>query len=332
MKNKKKILITGGSGFIGSCFARYLKKKYKIFTLDKKNKNPFLKEKSIVHIKCDLCNYIKLKKKIQIVKPNIIVHLAAQSTIDFIDKKKKSYLKNNIIGTNNIVKISNDFKVEKFIFASTASVYKQKNRNLTEKDKVFPNNIYGKTKRINEEFIISNFNGSHTKYCILRFFNVCSSLNSEIGEFHNPETHLIPKVINSLIFNKKITIYGNKFKTFDGTCVRDYIHIKDIVNGIEKSIKYLNKKKSGIFNLGSGYGNSVLKIIKYGSKIIRKNPIIKLDIKRKGDVEKLVCSISKARNKLKWSPKYSNINTIIKDEIKWQLFLKGRKLRRFFYN
>ena len=94
----------------------------------------------------------------------------------------------------------------------------------------------------------------------------------------------------------------------------------------------MNNKKSGIFNLGSGYGNSVLKIIKYGSKIVRKNPIIKLDIKRKGDVEKLVCSISKARNKLKWSPKYSNINTIIKDEIKWQLFLKGQKLRRFFYN
>ena len=332
MKNKKKILITGGSGYIGSCFAKYLKKKYKIFTIDKRNKNPFLKEKSIVHIKCDLCNYIKLKKKIQIIKPNIIVHLAAQSTIDFIDKKKKFYFKNNIIGTNNIVQISNDFKVEKFIFASTASVYKHKNSKLTEKDKVFPNNIYGKTKSINEEYIISNFNSSYTKYCILRFFNVCSSLNREIGEFHNPETHLIPKVINSLIFNKEITIYGNKFKTIDGTCVRDYIHIKDIVHGIEKSIKYLNKKKLGIFNLGSGHGNSVLKIIKHGSKIVRKNPIIKLDIKRKGDLEKLVCSISKARKKLKWSPKYSNINTIIKDEIKWQLFLKRQKLRRFFYN
>ena len=332
MKNKKKILITGGSGYIGSCFAKYLKKKYKIFTIDKRNKNPFLKEKSIVHIKCDLCNYIKLKKKIQIIKPNIIVHLAAQSTIDFIDIKKNSYFKNNIIGTNNIVQISNDFKVEKFIFASTASVYKHKNSKLTEKDKVFPNNIYGKTKSINEEYIISNFNSSYTKYCILRFFNVCSSLNREIGEFHNPETHLIPKVINSLIFNKEITIYGNKFKTIDGTCVRDYIHIKDIVHGIEKSIKYLNKKKLGIFNLGSGHGNSVLKIIKHGSKIVRKNPIIKLDIKRKGDLEKLVCSISKARKKLKWSPKYSNINTIIKDEIKWQLFLKRQKLRRFFYN
>lgn len=332
MKNKKKILITGGSGFIGSCFAKYLKKKYKIFTLDKKNKNPFLKEKSIVHIKCDICNYIKLKKKIQIIKPNIIVHLAAQSTIDFIDKKKNSYLKNNIIGTTNIVKISNDFKVEKFIFASTAAVYKYKNINLTEKDKILPNNIYGKTKRINEKYIISSFNGSYTKYCILRFFNVCSSLHMEIGEFHNPETHLIPKVINSLIFNKKITIYGNNFKTTDGTCVRDYIHIKDIVRGIEKSIKYLNKNKSGIFNLGSGYGNSVLKIIEHGSKIVRKKPITKLDIKRKGDVEKLICSISKARNNLKWSPKYSNINTIIKDEIKWQLFLKRQKLRRFFYN
>ena len=173
---------------------------------------------------------------------------------------------------------------------------------------------------------------SKVKFCILRFFNVCSSLDKTIGEFHNPETHLIPKVIHALNKNKKIYIYGNNFKTPDGTCLRDYIHIKDIVIGINKSISYLNKKKFGVFNLGSGQAISVKEIVMYASNMIKKKPKISIKNNRKGDNDKLVCKILKAKRKLRWFPKYSNIKSIVKDEISWQTYLERKKLQRSFHN
>ena len=328
--NKKKIIVTGGSGYIGSCFSRIASNGYKIYTIDKKDKNRFLKNKKISHIKCDLTNYSILKKKILKINPDIIIHLAAQSTIDFISSKKKAYFKDNIIATKNIVKISKFINLEKFIFSSTASVYKFKKNDLSERDKLLPNNLYGKTKLQNEKEIIKTFFNSKVKFCILRFFNVCSSSHGKIGEFHNPETHLIPKIINAINFNKKFKIYGNKFKTYDGTCIRDYVHIRDIVEGISKSIIYLNKNKKGIFNLGSGKGISVNEIINYCSKLLKKRPKTIIKKKRFGDVDKLVCKISKANSKLNWKPKYSSIIKIINDEIKWQAFLKEKKIKRSF--
>ena len=332
LKNKNTILITGGSGFIGSSFSKFFKNRYDIYTLDKKKKNQFLKDNYIQHVKCDLCNYEKLEKKIRDIRPSIIIHLAAQSTIDFIETKEKDYLRDNIFATENIVKLSIKYNIKKFIFSSTAAVYKANKNKLSEADKIFPNNIYGKTKKINENFIIKYLSNSKVKFCILRFFNVCSSLDKTIGEFHNPETHLIPKVIHALNKNKKIYIYGNNFKTSDGTCLRDYVHIKDIVIGINKSISYLNKKKFGIFNLGSGQAISVKEIVMYASNIIKKKPKILIKNNRKGDNDKLVCKILKAKRKLRWFPKYSNIKSIVKDEISWQTYLERKKLLRSFYN
>ena len=330
--NKKKIVVTGGSGFIGSCFSKIASNSYKIYIIDKKEKNKFLKDKKIIHIKCNLTDYSSLKKEILKIKPNIIVHLAAQSTIDFISSKKKAYLKDNIIATKNIVKISKLANIDKFIFSSTAAVYKFKKKDLSEKDRLLPNNLYGKTKLKNEKYIIKNFSNSKVNYCILRFFNVCSSDNGRIGELHSPETHLIPKIINAINQNKKIKIYGNKFTTKDGTCIRDYIHIKDIVSGILRSIVYLNKNKYGIFNLGSGKGISVIEIINHCSKLLKKKAKTVIEKKRLGDVGKLVCKISSANLRLKWKPKFSNINKIINDEIKWQSHLKKKNIKRLFLN
>ena len=210
-------------------------------------------------------------------------------------------------------------------------MYNYQHKELSENDKLKPNNLYGKTKRENEKYILENFKNTNIKFCILRFFNVCSSLKNHIGEFHNPETHLIPKVVNSLMDNKAIKIYGSKFKTADGTCLRDFIHIKDILNGISFTIKFLDRKNFGIFNLGSGTGISVKQVIKKCSNILNKKPIINIKKNREGDVPRLVCNISKAKKEIKWKPKYSKISLIIKDEIKWQSYLRRKRLHRSFY-
>jgi len=194
--------------------------------------------------------------------------------------------------------------IKKFVFSSTAAVYKEKNKPLEETDTLKPNNLYGKTKLSNEKYIQKSLKNRVTKYCILRFFNICSALKKyNIGEFHSPETHLLPKVINAISNKQIINIYGNNYKTYDGTCVRDFIHIEDIVSGILKSINYLEKINSSIFNLRSSKEISVLDIIKKCSKLIKISPKINIYKRRKGDVSKLNCKIQKAKKNLSGNQK-----------------------------
>lgn len=270
---KKNLVITGGNGYIGSVLALNIIKKYYVFIIDK-NKSLFLNDKKINFFKVNLLNYKKVFFIIKKIKPEIIIHLSAQSTIDMIKKKKNSYLLNNIKVTKNIVKISKKLNVKKFIFSSTAAIYKRKNSKLYENDILRPNNLYGKTKLQNEKFIRKNFLFTNTKYCILRFFNVCGSdRKNSVGEFHSPETHLLPIIIKKILSGEEIQVYGNNYKTSDGTCIRDYVHVQDIVSGILKSIDYLNINKSNVFNLGSKNGVSVLQLINIVSKITKKKQL-----------------------------------------------------------
>jgi UDP-glucose 4-epimerase len=192
-----------------------------------------------------------------------------------------------------------------------------------------PSNLYGKTKLKNEIFITTTLKESVTKFCILRFFNVCSAnRKNKIGEFHSPETHLIPILINKIKSKNNIYIYGNNYKTYDGTCIRDYIHVNDVVAAIEKSIKYLDRNNSDIFNLGTQQGFSVLELVNLCSKHLRTKPKINFKKRRFGDKDKLICEVSKAKKQLKWVAKYSSLNKIIKDEIWWQKFLINNKIKR----
>lgn len=330
---KQKMLITGGNGYIGSCLAKIASNKYDVFIIDKKKRNIFLKQKKISFFRENLNNLSKIKKIFFKIKPNIVVHLAGQSTIDFINKKKKSYLNNNINVTQNIIKLCKIYKIQKLIFSSTASVYKEGKKPFKENSKLKPNNLYGKTKLKNEEDIQKSLKKACTKYCILRFFNVCSSLAKEkVGEFHSPETHLIPKVVNHLFMKKKIFIYGNDYNTKDSTAIRDFIHIRDILNGILRAINFLDKNKSEIFNLGSASKISVMEIINKSSQLLEIKPLIKIKKRRTGDLPTLTCNIQKSKKKLKWYPKNSTLKKIIIDEIKWQKYLRQKKYKRMFYN
>ena len=310
----KKILITGSEGYIGSCLFKYLKskKKYKITGIDKKI------GKNSDTIKIDLLNKTKISNLIKKIKPELIIHLAGYSTVDNINKKNL-YIDNNIKATKNLLDVMKLLNIENIIFSSTAAVYKYQNHNkpFSELSATKPNNIYGLSKLKSEEIIKKNKN---INYLIFRFFNVCSAINNlYVGERHKPETHLIPLTINNFLKKKNIKIYGNNYNTYDGTCIRDYIHIKDICNAFEKGIYFLKKKNSSVINLGTAKGTSVLQIIKSIKTILRNNKSkIETISKRKGDVPSLVCKNLRAKNKLKWVPINSNLKKIIKDEINWQ--------------
>jgi UDP-glucose 4-epimerase len=258
-----------------------------------------------------------------------VIHLAGQSTIDGINNKIK-YKKNNYTATKTLVEILLINNVKRLIFASTAAVYKSNNKLITESSQVSPNNIYGLTKlQCEKEIIKKNLN-----YINFRFFNVCSSLDTNnVGEFHDPETHFIPIIVDKALSKKKIRIYGNNYNTRDGTCIRDYFHIKDLLIAFKLAIKYLNsKKKSLTLNLGGAKGYSNLELIKFADNFFKKKNIkISYEIskkKRYGDSSSLICSNNKAKKKLLWKPKFSNLSKIFVDEYKWQLHLKDQKFFR----
>lgn len=328
----KKILITGGLGYIGSVLSFRLAKKYQIFILDKQGKNKFLKKnRNIYHIKSNLIYFKKNFQIIEKINPETVIHLAAQSTIDYVRSKKKDYLINNIKSTKNIVNIVKKLSIKKFIFSSTAAVYKEQSSPLIESSKLLPKNIYGKTKLQNEIFIKNSFKNTVTKFCIFRFFNVCSSdKKNKIGELHSPETHLMPIIIKKILDNKKIYIYGNNYKTVDGTCVRDYIHVEDIVSAIIKSINYLNNHKSDVFNLGTNNGISVLQLINFCKSKLKSKTEVIVKKNRFGDIGKLVCGFYKAKTKLGWEPRRSSIKKLVEDELWWSKFLILKKYKRKF--
>jgi len=306
-----KVLITGSSGYIGSSLSLFLQKKFTIKGLDK-NKSNYFKSTKI-----NLLNINKLDKILKSFKPDVVIHLAAQSLVDETINKKK-YLLNNIQVTKNLLFCLKKNNIFNLIFSSTAAVYKYKNQSLKESDRLQPISTYAKTKYECEKLI----KASNLNYIILRFFNVCSSLKIKdriIGELHNPETHLIPTVVYKNIFRKKIYIYGNSYKTKDGTCIRDYVHIKDICLAIKKSIiKIKNSNNMNeIINIGSDINLTIMDILKYTKKITKLDLIFKIAKNRKGDLDKLSCSIVKAKKILNWYPLNSKINKIINDELSW---------------
>ena len=183
----KKLIITGASGYIGSCLVQFLKKKYKITSIDK------VYRASSHIIKCNMLNLNRLSKILKKEKPDVIIHLAGQSLVDENINKKKYYL-NNVVATKNLIIAMKMNKIENLIFSSTAAIYKYKNTILSENDDTNPISTYAKTKFRCEKLI----KNSNINSIILRFFNVCSALkinNKVIGEFHNPETHLIPTIV-----------------------------------------------------------------------------------------------------------------------------------------
>ena len=306
-----KIIVTGAAGYIGQCLEKILKKK-NVILLDKKSLNyktdrQFYKMNLLYRRNLD---YLFDKERI-----STIIHLAGESLVD--EKKKYSqYYNNNIQVTKNILWAMKKYKCKNLIFSSTASVYKSINKPVTELSEVAPKSKYARSKLQCENLIKKTNNN----FIILRFFNVASSLPSSLrGENHSPETHLIPLFIQNILLKKKLKIYGKNYPTKDGTCIRDFIHIKDICSAIIKCTNYLKKKNiREILNIGTNKGFSVLEILKNIKAISKMDIKYSFESKRKGDEPFLVSNFKKTSNLLNWIPKNSNIKKIISDEIKWK--------------
>ena len=326
MIKKNNILITGGAGYIGSHIIEKLnQKKFNIIIFDnlitgyKK-----LINKKAIFIKGDIKNKKKLLKIINNFQIDSIIHLAAYLNISEAEKNKKKYFKNNVIGTLNLVHACKNSNVRNIIFSSSCSVYGNVKGSVDERKKLNPKSYYAFTKYKAEE-IIKRFSKKYKyKYGILRYFNVAGASSSgKIGEIEKSHGHLIKNIsIQSLKKKPIISIYGNNYDTKDGTCIRDYIHISDLVDAHIKTLEYIDTNhKSLILNCGYGEGYSVLDIVKIFKKY-NNQLTINYKNRRTGDVGMVQANVKKIKNILKWKPKYNNIDKIIKSSIKWEKKLK----------
>ena len=318
----KNILITGGAGYIGSHVTEALiKKKKKIFILD----NLSTGYKKLINKKAKFYKINILEKsKINLIlrKENIdtVIHLAGSLIIQEGEKYPKKYFNNNVLGTKSVISACENTKVRNFIFSSTAAVYKDGLFKVTEKSKVKPKSIYGKTKLKAEKVIVNFCKKKRINYGILRYFNIVgSSPSGKIGLI-NKGDHLFKNFSKQTLLKKPIfKIYGSNYKTKDGSCVRDFIHVSDIA---EIHIKVLNKidmlNKSKILNCGYGRGISVKQVANEFARYANKNLRIINSSKRKGDLVKIIALTNSLNKFIKWKPKYNSLKFMVKSSLKWE--------------
>ena len=318
---KNNILITGGAGYIGSTVARALEKNNKIFIIDNLiSGSKKLLRKKYVFYKVNFGNKTKLKNIIKENNINIIIHLAASTSIEESQKKKKYFYNNNYLNTKNLIDVCNNIEcLEKVIFSSTCAVYgalKNLKKNVSEKTKLKPISYYGYTKKLCEDYIIKNLK---KKYIILRYFNVVGSESGITCGIVDKNSKQLFSNLNRSVIKKinHINVYGSDYLTKDGTCIRDYIHVSDIAYIHKLCIEYLNKKKSTIFNCGYNKGYSVKEIINKYEKIFKIKINISFLPRRSGDLAEIICDNLKIKNILKWKPKYNNLQDMIKSSYKW---------------
>ena len=318
----KNILITGGAGYIGSHVVEILiKKKKNIFIVDnlctgfKK-----LLNKKANFINLNILNTTKLKKIIIEKKIDSVIHLAASLSIGVGEKYPKLYYKNNVLGTKSLLNACTNSLVKNFIFSSTAAVYKEGQKFVSEKSKVEPKSVYGKTKLLAEKQILLNCKKMKINYGILRYFNVCGASSSgKIGIISKGD-HLF-KNISAEVIKKKpiIKIYGNNYNTPDGTATRDFIHVSDLAEVHYQVLKKISKtKKSKVINCGYNRGISVKQVVEE-FKIQVKKPIkIKFQNRRPGDMEVIISNNKNLKKLINWKPKYNSLKTIVKSCIRWE--------------
>lgn len=325
----EKVLVTGGAGYIGSKISYDLTDAgYKVFIIDNLiNGHKKLINPKAQFFRISISNVRKIKKIIEKYKIKNIIHCAAFLNVEESGNQKKKYYKNNVLGTVKLLKACNIF-IDNFIFSSTCAVYNtSKNPIVSENSNIGPKSYYGKTKYKCEELIKKYSKKYKFKYAILRYFNVGGSDEKLRCGCINSTNQLIKNLSINIVRKKyKINLFGNNYKTNDGTCIRDYIHVSDLSRLHILTLKFLfNKKKSLILNCGCGRGYSVLEIIKSFEKIIKRKIQIIVKEKRRGDIDQIFSINNKIKKKLNINFKFKTISEILKSSLSWEKKIYEKK-------
>ena len=313
-----KIFIVGGAGYIGSHMVKIAHKAgHDVITLDNLSTGH---QDAVLYGKfefCDVLDTIELDELFKKHKPEAVMHFSAYSLVGESVTDPYKYYNNNVSGTLSLLKAMIDNNCKKFVFSSTAAIFG--NPEYTPIDENHPKNPinpYGKSKLMVEE-ILKDFESAYgLKYVSFRYFNAAGhDPEGELSERHNPETHLLPIIMQAANGQRgSVNIFGSDYDTNDGTCVRDYIHVNDLASAHLQGLNYLNKSesKSAEFNLGNGSGFSVREVIQKVKEITVKDFKVVEKGRRDGDPSTLIASNEKANRKLGFTPNYIGLESIIK--------------------
>lgn len=316
------ILIVGGAGYIGAHINKQLNiNEYKTLVFDNLSygHQDFVKWGAFE--RGDLGNIDDIRKIFKKYPIKAVMHFAAFTYVGESVEDPEKYYRNNVCNTINLLQVMREFKVNKLVFSSTCATYGDPVEiPITETHPQNPISPYGRGKLMVENIMADYSRAYNLKYVSLRYFNAAGAdPESEIGELHDPETHLIPLILDAASGKRKnIKIFGTNYSTPDGTCVRDYIHVTDLANAHLKALKYLeNGGESDYFNLGNGNGFSVREVIEMARKVTGKDIIAVENDRRAGDPPVLVGSSDKIRKILKWNPEYDDLYQIILTAWMW---------------
>ena len=317
------ILVCGGAGYIGS---------HTVYKLIEQGKDVVIVDNlqsghmGAVHPKAkfykgDIRDASILDKIFTENKIGSIVHFAANSLVGESMEKPLLYFNNNVYGMQILLESMVKHNIKNIVFSSTAAVYGEPKRiPIIEDDETNPTNTYGETKLTMEKMMKWCNKAYGLNYVALRYFNAAGSLgDGTIGEDHNPETHLIPLILQvPLKKRESISIYGTDYPTPDGTCIRDYIHVLDLADAHIKAIQYLEAgNESTVFNLGNGVGFSVKEMIEAAKEATGEEIKVVIGERRLGDPAKLVASSQKAKEILGWTPEFDDVKKMIGDAWNW---------------
>ena len=318
-----RILVLGGAGYIGSHTALELVKAGNEVVIADNLVTGYRKAipKGAKFYKGDLRDSDFLDNLFHQEKIDAVIHFAAYSLVGESVTNPLKYYDNNLYGTKVLLEAMVKNNVGKIVFSSTAATYGEpENIPILETDRTCPTNPYGETKLAMEKMFKWTAKAHGLRYVSLRYFNACGADESgTIGEAHNPESHLIPLILQ--VPNGKretISIYGTDYDTPDGTCIRDYIHVTDLAQAHILAVQYLNNGgESDIFNLGNGVGYSVREVIETARKVTG-HPIPATETSRRaGDPARLVASSEKAKSVLGWNPVHDSLEEIISSAWNW---------------
>ncbi|MBD1379734.1 UDP-glucose 4-epimerase GalE [Metabacillus arenae] len=317
------ILVCGGAGYIGShAVSELLDRGEKVVVADnlqKGHQEAILQEADFYH--GDLRDEAFLDRIFSENEIEAVMHFAADSLVGESVEDPLTYYDNNVYGALCLLKTMNKYDVKKIVFSSTAATYGEAEKMpITEDTPTEPTNPYGETKLAIEKMLKWSEKAYGIKYVVLRYFNVAGAhVEGKLGEDHNPETHLIPIILQVALGKRdKIMIFGDDYATHDGTCIRDYIHVTDLADAHLLAIDKLRQtNESGIYNLGNGNGFTVKEVIDTARKVTSHPIPAVVAPRRAGDPAKLIASSDKAMKELGWKPRYAKLETMIESAWNW---------------
>ncbi|MCI5098569.1 MAG: UDP-glucose 4-epimerase GalE [Rhodobacteraceae bacterium] len=316
------VLVTGGAGYIGSHACKALKQAgFTPVTYDNLVTGWEQAVKFGPFEKGDLLDRARLDEVFAKYQPIAVMHFAALSQVGEAMNQPGKYWHNNVSGSLSLIEAATAAGCLDFVFSSTCATYgDQDNVVLDENAVQLPLNAYGASKRAIED-MLKDFEAAYgLRHVIFRYFNVAGAdPEAEVGEFHRPETHLVPLVLDAIDGKRDaLTVFGDDYDTPDGTCIRDYVHVCDLVDAHVLGLKWLKDGKgSRVFNLGTGSGFSVREVMDRAEQVTGRKVPYSIGPRRGGDCTKLVSGSTRAKSELGWDPKRSDMASMIADAWKW---------------